>query len=234
MQFDRWLKVKKLPEYVTMRKETVDLCIRSWLCSTRVGSSSYVNLWLVVNRSEIGLINLILGGIYKCPFHSLVSGVNMGLGDSTVFVKQEAREVPPSPSTDSEGYASVSQLFSLCLVYNGSCVCDLGPTIKIIDWSYSRQRSVGSRQVARSIWNSWLKVNESYDCRRMIVRLSCDGHASIARCLHDNPTIIVRSNLVSTIVVRLSQVHRAIIRKRWVNHYMCSVQHVNIAQKNTK
>ena len=62
-QFERWLRDKKVPEYVTMRKETVDLSIRSWLCSTQVGSSSAVNLQLDVNRLEIGLINLILGGI---------------------------------------------------------------------------------------------------------------------------------------------------------------------------
>ena len=37
-------KDKKDPEYVTMRKETVDLSIRSWLCSTQVGSSTAVNL----------------------------------------------------------------------------------------------------------------------------------------------------------------------------------------------
>ena len=63
MQFERWLKDKKVPEYITMRKETVDLSIRSWLCSTQVGSSSAVNLRLGVNRLEIGLINLILGGV---------------------------------------------------------------------------------------------------------------------------------------------------------------------------
>ena len=55
MQFERWLKDKKVPEYVTMRKETVDLSIRSWLCSSQVGSLSAVNLWLGVNRLEIGL-----------------------------------------------------------------------------------------------------------------------------------------------------------------------------------
>ena len=42
------LKVKKVPEYVTMRKETGDLSIRSWLCSTQVGSSSAANLRLGV------------------------------------------------------------------------------------------------------------------------------------------------------------------------------------------
>ena len=63
LQFDRLFRDKKVPEYVTMRKETVDLSIRSWLCSTQVGSSSAVNLQLAVNRLEIGLINLILGGI---------------------------------------------------------------------------------------------------------------------------------------------------------------------------
>ena len=36
--------------------------MRSWLCSTQVGSLSAVNLRLDVNRLEIGLINLILGG----------------------------------------------------------------------------------------------------------------------------------------------------------------------------
>ena len=46
MQIERWLKDEKVPEYVTMRKETVDLSIRSWLCSTQVGSSSAVNLRL--------------------------------------------------------------------------------------------------------------------------------------------------------------------------------------------
>ena len=58
------MKDKKVPEYVTMRKETVDLSIRSWLCSTQVGSSLDVNLGLVVNCLEMRLINLI----YKCPF----------------------------------------------------------------------------------------------------------------------------------------------------------------------
>ena len=53
------LKDMIVPEYVTIRKETVDLSIRSWLCSTQVGSSFDVNLRLVVNRLEIGLINLI-------------------------------------------------------------------------------------------------------------------------------------------------------------------------------
>ena len=48
-------EVKKVPEYVTMRKETVDLSTRSWLCSTQVGSSSAVNLRLGVNRLEIEL-----------------------------------------------------------------------------------------------------------------------------------------------------------------------------------
>ena len=53
MQFERLLKLilmkdKKVPEYVTKTKETVDLRIRSWLCSTQVGSSSDVRL--VVNR----------------------------------------------------------------------------------------------------------------------------------------------------------------------------------------
>ena len=57
------MKDKKVTEFVTMRKETVDRNIRSWLCSTQVDSSSDVNLWLVVNRLEIGLINLILGCI---------------------------------------------------------------------------------------------------------------------------------------------------------------------------
>ena len=52
----------------TMRKETVDLSIRSWLCSTQVGSSSAVNFRLGVNCLEIGLINLILGLI------NLISG----------------------------------------------------------------------------------------------------------------------------------------------------------------
>ena len=54
------LKDKKVPEYVTMRKEIVDLSIRSWLYSTQIGSSSDVTLRLVVNRLEIGLDNLIL------------------------------------------------------------------------------------------------------------------------------------------------------------------------------
>ena len=54
MQFDRSLKVKKVPEYVTMRKETVDLTIRSWLCSTQVGSSSAVNLRLDVTAYRSG------------------------------------------------------------------------------------------------------------------------------------------------------------------------------------
>ena len=45
--------------------ETVDLSIRFWLCSTKIGSSSDVNLWLIVNRIEIGLINLTLRGLSK-------------------------------------------------------------------------------------------------------------------------------------------------------------------------
>ena len=53
MQLERCLKDKKEPEYVTMRKETVDFSIRSWLCSTQVGISSAVNLRLPVNRLEI-------------------------------------------------------------------------------------------------------------------------------------------------------------------------------------
>ena len=63
-----------MPEYVTMRKETVDLSIRSWLCSTQVGSSSAVNLQLDVNRLEIVLINLILGGIKV--FNSFIHSFN--------------------------------------------------------------------------------------------------------------------------------------------------------------
>ena len=42
------------PEHVT---------IRSWLCSTQVDNSLVGNLWLIVNRLEFGLINLILGSI---------------------------------------------------------------------------------------------------------------------------------------------------------------------------
>ena len=63
MQFERLLKDKKVPEYVLMRKETVDLSIKTWLCSTKVGSSSAVNLRLDVNCLEIGFINLMLGRI---------------------------------------------------------------------------------------------------------------------------------------------------------------------------
>ena len=64
MQFERWLKDKKVSEYVTIREETVDLSIRSWLCFTQVGSSLAVNLRLGVNRLEIDrVINLIFGGI---------------------------------------------------------------------------------------------------------------------------------------------------------------------------
>ena len=39
MQFEKCLKDKKVPEYVTMRKETVtvDLSNMFWLCSTQVG-----------------------------------------------------------------------------------------------------------------------------------------------------------------------------------------------------
>ena len=48
---------------MTMGKETVDLSIRSRLFSLLVGSSSDVNLGLIVNRLEIGLISLIYGGI---------------------------------------------------------------------------------------------------------------------------------------------------------------------------
>ena len=58
-----YLKDKKEPEYVTMRKETVDLCIRAWLCSTQVGSSSAVNLRFVCEPLRDRVINLILGGI---------------------------------------------------------------------------------------------------------------------------------------------------------------------------
>ena len=57
------MKDKKVPKYVTMRKETFDLSIRFWLCFTQVGSSLDLNIRLVVNRLEIGLTNLILGGI---------------------------------------------------------------------------------------------------------------------------------------------------------------------------
>ena len=57
------IKDKKVPQYVTMRKETVDVSTRSWLCSTKVGSSLDVNLRFVVKRFEIRLINQILGGI---------------------------------------------------------------------------------------------------------------------------------------------------------------------------
>ena len=59
------MKDKKVPKYVTMRKETVDLSITVlyWFYSTQVSSSSDVNLLLVVNRLEIELINLILSGI---------------------------------------------------------------------------------------------------------------------------------------------------------------------------
>ena len=64
---------------MTMRKETVDLSIRSWLCSSQVGSSLDVNLRLCVNRLEIGLINLILGSIqvsisfYSSPYNFTLS-----------------------------------------------------------------------------------------------------------------------------------------------------------------
>ena len=77
MLFERWVKDKKVPEYVTMRKKTVDISIRSWLCSTQVGSSSAVNLRLGVNRLEIGLIYLINIRRYtsiqfnSIPFHSV-------------------------------------------------------------------------------------------------------------------------------------------------------------------
>ena len=43
--------------------EAVDLSIRSWLCSTQVGSSSAVNLRFVCERFRDRVINLILGGI---------------------------------------------------------------------------------------------------------------------------------------------------------------------------
>ena len=52
-----------MSEYVTMRKETVDLSIRSWLCFTHVGSSSAVNLRFVCEPLRDRVINLILGGI---------------------------------------------------------------------------------------------------------------------------------------------------------------------------
>ena len=44
-------------------KRDSDLHLRSWFCSIKVDSSSVVNLKLLVNHIEIGLINLILGGI---------------------------------------------------------------------------------------------------------------------------------------------------------------------------
>ena len=56
-------KKKKRSEYVTMRKETVYLSIRFWFCSNQVDSLLDVNRQLLVNRLEIGMINLILGGI---------------------------------------------------------------------------------------------------------------------------------------------------------------------------
>ena len=52
MQLERGLKDKKgelEPEYLMMRKGTVDLSVRSWLCSNQVDSSSDVNLRLTVN-----------------------------------------------------------------------------------------------------------------------------------------------------------------------------------------
>ena len=54
MQFERWFRDKNVPKYVTLRKETVDPSIKSWLCSTQVDSSSAVNLRLDVNHLEIG------------------------------------------------------------------------------------------------------------------------------------------------------------------------------------
>ena len=39
---ERWPKDKKGPDYVTMRKEVVDLSVKSWLCSTQVDNSSNV------------------------------------------------------------------------------------------------------------------------------------------------------------------------------------------------
>ena len=48
---------------VSMRKETVDLSIRIWLCSIQVGSSSAVNLRFVCEPLRDRVINLILGGI---------------------------------------------------------------------------------------------------------------------------------------------------------------------------
>ena len=73
----------------------------------------------------------------------------------------------------------------------------------------------------------------------------CDDRASFLRYAHNNPTIVVRSNLVSTIVVRLLQVkvkvkvnfielmqHSALYdhptsfsRNQGSNHYLCIVQH---------
>ena len=81
MQFERWLKDKKVTEYLTMRKKTVVLSIGSWLCSTLVGSSSDINLQLGMNRLEIGLINLILGGIYKYQFQ-----ISLKLGLKNIFM----------------------------------------------------------------------------------------------------------------------------------------------------
>ena len=71
MQCERWLKDKKMPKYVTMRKGVVGLSIRSWLCSTQL-SRQFIG-YVTSNRLEIWFINLILGGsLYicrnQCPF----------------------------------------------------------------------------------------------------------------------------------------------------------------------
>ena len=73
MKLERCLKDKKKPEYVTMRKETVDLSIRSWLCSTQEGSSSAVNLRFVCEPLIDRVINLIFGGFLSIQFiHSFI------------------------------------------------------------------------------------------------------------------------------------------------------------------
>ena len=58
-----------------MRKETVKLSIRSWLCSSQVVSPSE----LFENSLEIGSINLILGGIVSVRFYQIFWPISQNL-----------------------------------------------------------------------------------------------------------------------------------------------------------
>ena len=77
MQFERWLKDKKVPEYITMRKEIVDLSIKSWLSSTQVGSSLDVNLLIVCEplRDQIYRLDIRLYIIHSF-IHSFIHSMS--------------------------------------------------------------------------------------------------------------------------------------------------------------